>query len=315
MATRMQQADRTHRRNVDLARETAMLSLTRSRLWTRRQVDTDSAAIGADADQSMLFVSKDILVSPELQAIARLDTQIDTYMLTHAFPSFMRKGVYLVPRGMVLPLIEKLEAFADQRHALTEQFLEAYPGKVREARERLKALFNANDYPSVAQMRSHFAMQWRFYEMGVPALLKEVKASLWEKERQKAAQDMQDLRGKMEQVLRGEFAKLIEHLVDRLTPDTDGRPKQFKKSMLENFGAYLEVFEARNVVQDSSLAALVKKAKDLVEGVEVQTLRTDAEFRGKIQAQFAQMKQDLDPLVEKRPARRILLNKPAEEVA
>lgn len=295
----------------DLARETALLSVSLSRLWTRRQVDTADANIGAETDESLLYVSKDILDSPELTEISRLDGSIRTYVMAHAFPSFMRKGVYLVPRGMLLPICERLEQFASQRKDLTSKFLEAYPTKVGEARARLKDLFDAGDYPSVGEIRRLFTMTWRFYEMGVPTLLKEVKSSIWERERAKAAKEMDALRGKLEQVLRAEFLKLVEHIADRLSPDVDGRPKKFRDSVLDNLSEFFSTFEARNVVQDGALKALVKKTQGLLKGTDVGTLRDDEQYRKQMGAAFAGIKRDLDPLVEKKPVRKITLNKDA----
>jgi hypothetical protein len=75
------------------------------------------------------------------------------------------------------------------------------------------------------------------------------------------------------------MAELVEHMIDRLSKDDDGKAKTFKTSTVENFKEFADLFAARNLTGDSELAALVEKAQKVMSGVDAKSLRTDAGAR------------------------------------
>lgn len=332
-------AQQTHDK-TDLYEQTILFSLSMSKLWTRRHVSgqdvevkskednevqttrrrtrrqtTEAASEEEKPDEAMLFVSKDILVSEELQAIQRHDMQIRNYLWSRSFPSHFRRGVYLIPFNLANDVYARLEEFKEQRQELIEEFLSVYPEKVKEAEKRLKALFDPEQYPSVADLRRHFKMTWSMHTQGPPETLKKLKGNIWEKELKKAKEAAEQAREEIIKLMRAEFAELIAHAVDRLTPDADGKPKIFKNSMVGHMEEFISLFDAKNIGNDKDLAGLVKKAKGLVSGINIDDLREDKDYRKQIAQGFTQIKASLDPLVEKRPSRRILLERKKESAA
>ena len=110
------------------------------------------------------------------------------------------------------------------------------------------------------------------------------------------------------------MSELTNHLIDRLTGTGDGKVKTFKKSMIEKFNEFLDGFAARNIAEDGELDKLVKKAKQLLEGVEPEKLREDASIQEKLKSGFEDVKKSLDSMLENK-GRKFRIDTEADAVA
>ena len=90
---------------------------------------------------------------------------------------------------------------------------------------------------------------------------------------------------------------MVTNLEDRLSPGDEGKPKKFKETTVTNLQSFLEGFDIRNVANDQELAKLVAKAKEIVGGTSAPSLRSNAEFREKVCAGMASIKDQLAGLV------------------
>src|SRR5207249_151317 len=122
--------------------------------------------------KDLIRVSKLLPVSQELQAIKSLDSNVRHYLYNSCLP--FEAGIHLLPLELIETVDEKLRVFEGKRHELVEVFIQAYPALCRQAAERLRALYNPEDYPPVESLRSHFSFNWRYVSFGVPARLREI---------------------------------------------------------------------------------------------------------------------------------------------
>ena len=98
--------------------------------------------------------SKNLLDSPELQAIRSLDGDVRRYLYDTCLP--FEVGIHLLPLGLLETVDEKLHEFTEKRSVLVAVFLAAYPRLCQEAAGRLRTLHNPADYPPVEEVRSRF---------------------------------------------------------------------------------------------------------------------------------------------------------------
>ena len=108
--------------------------------------------------------------------------------------------------------------------------------------------------------------------------------------------------------MRGMFADLVGHMVERLTPSPDGKKKIFKDSMIGNFKEFIGSFADRNICGDEELAALVQQAQNILAGKPVDALRKDEAVRQSVLDGMAAMKANLDKMVGDKPARAISID-------
>lgn len=285
---------------IDLAKKTVCIKVRLSTMGNTRKVSTSQ--IEADADKDLLRVSKHLIDSAELKAIGRFDGEIRRYLYNICLP--FEIGIHLLPIAALQQVEERLQQFAIDRDQLVNAFLAAYPSLCPEAAKRLRGLYNPADYPPAADVGREFGFSWQYVSFGVPDQLKGISQEVWEQEREKAAQRMAEASCEIQQVLRESMTKLVQHMTDRLKEGPDGKPLRFKETTVSNLVEFLANFEFRNVTDDTELQALVAEARQLLQGVSADDLRTTCDLRTKVQQGMAGIAAQLDTMVTRTGGRK-----------
>jgi hypothetical protein len=171
------------------------------------------------------------------------------------------------------------------------------------AAERLGSLFNAADYPETLQGLFDVAVD--FPSIEPPDYLMQLSPGLYQQERVRAR--FEEAVRLAEQAFLEEFARLVDHITDRLTGTSDdGTPKVFRDSAVGNLGEFFARFRELNVRSNAQLDELVERAQQAVRGVGAQDLRDSQGLRQRVATQLTQVQSALDGLLVDRPRRRIL---------
>ncbi len=109
-----------------------------------------------------------------------------------------------------------------------------------------------------------------------------------------------------EQAFLQELSQLVDHLAERLSGNTDGKPKIFRDSVVENLTGFFERFRRLNVGSNQQLDELVERAQCVVTGVEPQILRDNQSLRQQVATQLSAVQSTLDGLLIDRPRRNII---------
>lgn len=299
-----------------LPEQSVILSLSFSRPGVRKKVRGESS--GLDADPKMVHVSKDILDSDKFRKIVNFD--LKTYMevqgMVLPFPLKARSGLYLLPLGLVERVYDYLKNAREIREELVQEFLDEYPEKIEEAKERLGRLFDPNDYPAPEQLKCGFSMSFNFVRLTLPDKVREVSEVVWEEERQKAKELWQDAVIAARQALRENALELVSKIKDILEPGEDGRAKSFKRSSFDKLQKFVEIFEQRNVVQDDSLEDVVQEIRQLVSSFNPDDIRVSQtriargevsdevyELRENLRKKFEEVQEKIEGLVGTKPSR------------
>lgn len=293
-----------HDPGVDLARKTVCIKVRLSTMGNTRKVSTSQ--IEADADKDLLRVSKHLLDSAELKAIGRFDGEIRRYLYNICLP--FEIGIHLLPIAVLEVVEGRLRQFATDRAELVRAFLAVYPALCQDAAKRLRGLYNPADYPPVDDVSREFGFSWQYVSFGVPDQLKGISREVWEQEREKAAQRMAEASSEIQQVLRQSMADLVTHMADRLKEGPDGKPLKFKQSTVSNLVEFLSNFSFRNVTDDHELQDLVTRARDLLQGVDADALRTVGDVRTRVQTGVSDLAAVLEGMQTKGNRRKLRLN-------
>lgn len=288
---------------VDLARKTVCIKVRLSTMGNTRKVSTSQ--IEADADKDLLRVSKHLLDSAELKAVGRFDGEIRRYLYNICLP--FEIGIHLLPIAALEVVEERLRRFAADRAELVKAFLAAYPTLCQDAAKRLRGLYNPADYPPVDEVSREFGFSWQYVSFGVPDQLKGISREVWEQEREKAAQRMAEASSEIQQVLRQSMADLVTHMAERLKEGPDGKPLKFKQSTVSNLVEFLSNFSFRNVTDDHELQNLVSRARELLQGVGSDDLRSGGDVRARVQQGMADIATALDGMLTKAGNRKLRL--------
>ena len=152
-------------------------------------------------------------------------------------------------------------------------------------------------------MRAAFAVESNWIEIGVPGSLKSISEAAYKRQVAKQEAGIASLAENIKNAMRVQMADLVDHLTDRLSKKTDGTQKIFRNSLVGNVKDFLEVFNNKNIVNDTELATLVSRAAELMEGVDPDDLRSNEQMRAYVRDGFNGIKDELDSMLINRPAR------------
>jgi hypothetical protein len=272
-----------------------------------------SAEVEVDADKDLVGVTKKLLKSKEWTAVKSFDTETSNWVKNRSVPSMFRKGVSLVKMDFVEAVETYLNERVPQREALVQAFMEVYEAQKTEAELHLRSLYNLKDYPPRAAVESRFYFEWSWIMFSVPGKLKEISAGFFKMEQAKAAAKWENATENAKLLLRAQMKKLVDHLVDRMTPGEDGKRKTFQKTTVSNLTEYLENFSVRNVTSDAELEYLVEQSKKLLNGADPELLRKNDVDADCLAKGFSTVKQFLDTMVQDAGSRKITFSEESDE--
>jgi hypothetical protein len=257
-----------------------------------------------------VHVGKDILKADSLDDVRKLSSEARAFVIGQSVPArFLRGGMYLVPSLTLERTNEKLGALREKYDTLVDTFVEEYEtGDVqRDAAKRLEplGLYDPKDYPSSAQVRASFRMQWQWFEFSVPEKLRETNPALWQAEVEKTREMWEEASAEIRTGLRQGIASIVDQLVKRLEPGEDGKRKALRQASMGPLVEFLDSFPFKDVTGDEELRAQVENLRSLTRGVDVDDLKKYGGLRAKLQRDLSTVSSRLGQLVEEAPERRI----------
>lgn len=281
------------------------LSVALHRLGNRRKVKVAELKPGIEVDADSVNVSKELLECEEYDAIRQADGSIRRYLERRTSgPALFRSGVYMLSYDILTEVDQELQLrLRERENVLVPAFIAKYEDAKGTAKARLGPLYSDADYPPVETVAAAFTASTRIFTIGAAEKLKSIRADIFQREQEKAAAQWTEVLSESRNVLRAEFSDLVTHLTERLEPGTDGKKKRFNASLVENLDEFLRTFNARDIVNDADLKAVVEKARAALAGVTPERIRDSRFTRQAVADAFTQIKETVDGLVET-PTRR-----------
>ena len=277
-------------------------------MGTRRKLEDGQirqAADTFDADRDLVTASKKLIDTkhPAYRAVSVIKSQAASFWRGMTLP-YPQDGIRLIRRDD----IEKFEStMADYRSRLEEavnNLRDHYETIKANARERLGRLYNPADYP--ATLEGTFGISWEYPPVEPPRYLLNFNPELYEQEQHRIQQRFEQAVTMAEDAFAEKLQELVAHLIERLSDSSDGKPKVFQKSTVENFREFYDEFKRLNVRGNTELEALVSRANNLVAGVDAEDLRNSARLRSNLTEQMGEVRTALDTLMANQPRRRII---------
>ena len=276
-------------------------------LGVRKALNThqkDQAAQSFGAEGKFLSAGKKLLDTshPAFKAVTAIRSSAITYWKLSSLP-FPEPGIRLIRQATVDEFHAKMISFRQQLADAVGQLSEQY-GELRiVARERLGDLFDSGDYP--ATLEGQFDIEHDFPNVDPPSYLRQLSPELYQQECRRMQSRFNEAVQLAEQAFIDELARLVEHLSERLSGTSDGKPKVFRDTAVTNLTEFFERFRQLNVRSNADLDDLVGNAQRIVQGIEPQRLRDSVSLRQHVSSQMAVVQAGLDQLLVDRPRRNI----------
>lgn len=246
------------------------------------------------------------LVDPEaLKPINKVINKARSYLTGVSLP-FPIKGMEFVPKEMISRVDDRLNWFKSEFNHSVDTFMESYDRLREVAMVHLGKLFNETEYP--LDVRRKFAFIWRFIILDVPNGNTSLLApEVYEREKEKFVQTMEQARELAIQSLREEFAGMVERITERFSDGPNGDAKIFKNGTVNNFYDYFENFKDRNIFKDDELSELVERAKNILGGKSPEEIRSNEQFKERIRDGMQDVEKAMAGILSM-PRRRIVMN-------
>ncbi|MBC8355309.1 MAG: hypothetical protein H8E66_25310 [Planctomycetes bacterium] len=269
------------------------------------------AAVAFDAQHNCLSAGKRLLDTrhPAYRAITTIKGRVIGYWKGMTVP-FPEPGVRLIRQNGIIDFESQMSVFREELVEAVQSLDEHYDELREAARQQLGSLFNATDYPP--QFRGLFLLEWDYPSVEAPSYLRQLNPELFEQECARVASRFDEAVRLTEAAFVEEFAKLVEHLTERLSAD-DGHPKVFRDSAVGNLTQFFDRFRNLNIRSNDQLDELVEQAQDVVQGRSPQQLRDNDTLRQSVATQLTEVQNALDDLLVNRPRRNILRRPRSEE--
>jgi hypothetical protein len=264
--------------------------------------------VKSKADQNMFHITKSLVTCEEYSRIQRLDSRIRRQLHCYDLPAKIGRGMAIVPASCLHHLSRMIEDFRNERASLIDAFVDVYPERKDDARVKLKEEFREEEYPTISEIRESFHFDVQFMTFDLPGVLSTIDEQMAEREREKMAEKFKIIGEECRNGLRELMQELVDHLLDKLTPDETGKPKALRSSAISNLMTFLDQFEGQNVSNDQDLEKLVAQLRTTLQGVTPKTIRTDDTFQSIVRTSLQSVKNQLDTMVITKPTRRILVS-------
>jgi hypothetical protein len=290
--------------STQISEESVILCLDFGKVTNRRIVASDTENIDTEIDRKMLHVGIDLFDAPELRACINYQQSVK-YEIKKKYvtPSFLKGGMYMVKLEAIPRVEEILKQASDNFEGVVNAFIAVLDQRRDEAKERLKGEFDEGLYPDAEEVREKFRIEWSWYSVGTPEVLKKVSEEFFNQEKAKHEKSLEGAMEGINTLLAAEAKKLSEHLVERLSDSDDGKPKQIRKNAVNNIKEFLETFRLRAIGTSEALNAEVDKMKSLVTGLDARDLRASGDLRSSVSEGFKVVAAKLDEMIVAKPKR------------
>lgn len=296
--------------NKQLRTQTAAVRFRQDKFGVRRALTATQQKAAADtfrAETAAIHATKQLLdtKAPEFKAVTQVISRARSYWMAVTVP-YPEDGIRLIRRDRIDGpdgFNKTMEGFVAELEEAKKGLRTAYTRLRNEAQKRLGELFNADDYPPTID--DEFEIAWDFVSLAAPEFLKKLNPALYDAEQKKLAARFDEAIRMAEEAFTGELANLVGHLVERLQPSDDGKPKVFRDAAVENLTEFFSRFKQMTSGSNKELDKLVEDAQKVVSGLTPADLRKDVTVRDRVSGALAPILGVLDGLVTTKPKRKI----------
>ncbi len=285
----------------DIFNRACLIQLSSS-VWQSSRVLNQKVLAQKIGQDNEWLRGRKFLINPELlgpikTAVQQARKTVQKYSLPFPITS-----IYLIPKESLAQIDERLQYFKDRFWDKVQDFEALYDVGREEAAAVLDDLFNESDYPT--DIIQKFKFDWRYFELSTPGKSKILSPEVYQREKEKFMNLMDETRELSMTALREEFSGVVTNLVDRLT-NNNGKPKVISSGMFNKLHEFLDDFSTRNIFEDEKLIELTEEAKSVVSGISPYGLKYNDVMRKQIANGMTNLSEAIADAIEDMPRRKL----------
>ena len=181
----------------------------------------------------------------------------------------------VLPVALCERYVREVDNLIRKRDLAREEFIDAYPDHIRDAKERLAKLFDERDFPYPHELRDWITAEYGFSPMPSVEHLSVVGLTRTVNVRIRKSVERQIERRVTATIhdLDKRIGKPIRDCSERLTLGRDGRPKTFRNTLVTNLRESAELVIDLNITENVYLHQVATHFISLLDGVSAGQLR------------------------------------------
>ncbi len=285
----------------DIFNRACLIQLSSS-VWQSSRVLNQKVLAQKIGQDNEWLRGRKFLINPELLGPIKTAVQQARKTVQQYSLPFPITSIYLIPKESLAQIDERLQHFKDRFWDKVQDFEALYDVGREEAAAVLDDLFNESDYPT--DIIQKFKFDWRYFELSTPGKSKILSPEVYQREKEKFMNLMDETRELSMTALREEFSGVVTNLVDRLT-NNNGKPKVISSGMFNKLHEFLDDFSTRNIFEDEKLIELTEEAKSVVSGISPYGLKYNDVMRKQIANGMTNLSEAIADAIEDMPRRKL----------
>lgn len=257
-------------------------------LWLGHRFDKAASlqlTESANAEGDAARVNKLIVQKSAINPIGAAAQAARRHMYANTLP-WRDNGDRLLTREMYVRFMDEQGAYAERFKAEVDNFLKkVYPGEIERASFRMGELFNADDYPKVAELRRRFYISLDILPV---ATANDFRVAIGKDEVARVKADMQATLDQRIQSAQQDIYRRLAELLDAYVTRIK-HSDSFKGSTVDRLMEFVNIIPAMSLVDDPKLTALHTKIVKQLGGVTAADMRADDKLRRTTSTQAAKI--------------------------
>ena len=251
-------------------------------VWPASKIDreiTNQVNASASAHKDASQTKKNLFAGTSLRAdIEKFAARVRLYNNQHTLP-WADKGERMLPTKLFMDYKQTMNGYERTFEMLCDNFFDQYETLVQEAKTNLGAMYKAEDYPDLTEVRSKFSFRRSVkplpeagdFRLDVPANdLEEMKQAYEAQYAEKLADAMRTPWERLHEVLLGMSKKL---------EDSGDAKKRYHDSLLSNPLELCELLTKLNVTNDPKLEDARRQVELAMLGADIDGVKDDPTVR------------------------------------
>jgi len=251
-------------------------------VWPASKIDrevTSQVNANASAHKEASQTKKNLFAGTSLRAdIEKFAARVRLYNNQHTLP-WADKGERMLPTKLFMDYKQTMNGYERTFEMLCDNFFDEYETLVRDAQVNLGALYKAEDYPPLEEVRKKFSFRRSVkplpeagdFRLDIPAHdLEEMKAAYENQYSEKLAEAMRTPWERLHEVLLSMSKKL---------EDSGDAKKRYHDSLISNPLELCELLTKLNVTNDPKLEDARRQVELAMLGTNIDEVKEDATVR------------------------------------
>lgn len=258
-------------------------------VWPASKVDreiTDKVNSDAGAVQGASQTKKNLFAGTSLRKdIEKFAARVRLYHNQHTLP-WADKGERLLPTKLFMDYKQTMNNYEHTFNMMCSNFFVEYPRLVAEAPNALKALYKAEDYPDIEDVRTKFGFRRTVkpvpeagdFRLDVPAEdMRELVKTFEDQQKEKLAEAVREPWER----LHAELLTISKKLTD--TEGDDGK-KRYHDTLISNPLELCSLLTKLNITNDPKLEEARRQLELTMLGADIESIKEDADCRKQLRS-------------------------------